>query len=417
MKRLLSLILLLICVGGLLAFEPPISLKQASNYVVIGAFTYQKNAIRFTEKAKKDQFDAHFEINKNRKLFYVYVLNTEDRQKAFEQAQSLRAESPFFDTWVYTGLLGEGSEESFGTDVNPETGKNIKQIIADDKTGSKSETAVADQANKTVTNQQTTENNTATITDSTPTSVNATPLSLSEDDKDGRVFFFKITKASNQKEVTGDVNVIDQDKQKTTASYTGNKDVFVRSVNSSGNVLLKCEVFGYRKLEHAINFKEPEASEGVTVENGKVTVPFDLVRLKKGDIAVMYNVFFFKDAAIMRPESRSEVTSLLEMMKENPKMKIKIHGHTNGGAAGKIIEVGDSKNFFSLSDTKEGYGSAKKLSEERAQLINDYLLSEGVEQTRMQIKAWGGKKPIYESDHSKAHNNVRVEIEILEDGN
>ena len=31
----------------------------------------------------------------------------------------------------------------------------------------------------------------------------------------------------------------------------------------------------------------------------------------------MYNVFFFKDAAVMRPESRYEITSLLEMLKEN----------------------------------------------------------------------------------------------------
>ncbi len=97
------------------------------------------------------------------------------------------------------------------------------------------------------------------------------------------------------------------------------------------------------------------------VEDNKITVPFELVRLKKGDFAIMYNVYFYKDAGVMRPESRYEVTSLLEMLQENPKYKIKIHGHTNGNAAGKIISMGDSESFFALKDTKEGFGSAKRI--------------------------------------------------------
>ncbi|HEY5825340.1 MAG TPA: OmpA family protein, partial [Cyclobacteriaceae bacterium] len=231
---------------------------------------------------------------------------------------------------------------------------------------------------------------------------------------DGRTFFFKLTKASNQKVVEGEVDIFDSEKQKKTASYTGNKDVFVRTtVNKSGDVLLKCEVFGYRKSELAINLNNLQTPAAVSIENDKVVVPFELVRLKKGDIAIMYNVFFYKDAAIMRPESRVEVTSLLDMMKENLKMKIRIHGHTNGSAAGKIIELGDSKNFFSLSGTKEGFGTAKKLSETRAQTISEFLASEGIDPSRMEIKAWGGKKPLLEKDHAQAHTNVRVEIELL----
>ena len=117
----------------------------------------------------------------------------------------------------------------------------------------------------------------------------------------------------------------------------------------------------------------------------------------------------------MRPESRYEVTSLLEMLQENPKYKIKIHGHTNGNAHGKIISMGDTKNFFALNDTKDGFGSAKKLSEERARVIQNYLISQGINAERMQIKAWGGKHPVYHKDSQQAHANVRVEIEILED--
>jgi outer membrane protein OmpA-like peptidoglycan-associated protein len=129
----------------------------------------------------------------------------------------------------------------------------------------------------------------------------------------------------------------------------------------------------------------------------------------------MYNVYFFKDASIMRPESRYEVNSLLDMLNENTKYKIKIHGHTNGNSAGKIISMSkESESFFALNDTKEGFGTAKELSEERAIIIRDYLINNGVSADRMQIKAWGGKKPIHDKMSPRAAENVRVEIEILE---
>jgi len=104
------------------------------------------------------------------------------------------------------------------------------------------------------------------------------------------------------------------------------------------------------------------------------------------------------------------------MLNENTKYKIRIHGHTNGNAAGKIISMSkDSKNFFSLNDTKDGFGSAKQLSEERAIIIRDYLVNNGVDSKRMDVKAWGGKRPIHDKLSNRAQENVRVEVEILED--
>src|SRR5258706_12765149 len=117
----------------------------------------------------------------------------------------------------------------------------------------------------------------------------------------------------------------------------------------------------------------------------------------------------------MRPESRYEVTSLLGMLNENPKYKIKLHGHTNGSAAGRVISMAkDSKNFFSLTDTKEGFGSAKQLSKARAEIIRDYLVSNGIDPKRIEIKAWGGKRPLQDKNSTRAQENVRVEVEILE---
>src|SRR5689334_13188011 len=154
-----------------------------------------------------------------------------------------------------------------------------------------------------------------------------------------------------------------------------------------------CQVTGFRQLSETVNFRNPvNEDSAVVIENNLIIVPFELVRLKKGDKSILYNVYFYKDAAIMRPESKYELDGLLAMMNENPKYRIMFHGHTNGNDSGKIIEIGDSKNYFSLADTKEGYGSAKQLSEERAIVIREYMISEGIAADRMEVKAWGGKK-------------------------
>ena len=59
-------------------------ITPSSNYVVIGAFSVPKNAIEFTEIAKKNNIEAQYSINPVRKLFYVYVMQTGDLPTAFE---------------------------------------------------------------------------------------------------------------------------------------------------------------------------------------------------------------------------------------------------------------------------------------------------------------------------------------------
>jgi outer membrane protein OmpA-like peptidoglycan-associated protein len=416
MKKKLSLILFILTI----AFNLKVSATNGqldaknSNYVVIGAFSIPKNAIEFTENAKKQNFKAEFSINPNRKLFYVYVLHTGDKKMAFDEANKLRAASPFNDTWVYTGLLGEDLELGKGSDINPSTGEKIIKIEALDTNNTQDITA----STTAVIPEKIAEEKEKVAASEDKLIPSAPIVSTVEEVEEGsKKFLFKIF-THNNKEIQGDVDLMDLDKTKPRkmASYRGNEPVNVKPANKSGNISLVCEVFGYRKIQTVTNFNEPQATEGITVEENKTIVPFELVRLKKGDFAVMYNVYFYKDAGIMRPESKYEVNSLLEMLKENPKYKIRIHGHTNGNAHGKVISMGDSKNFFAITaDVKEGFGSAKKLSEERALVIQNYLINQGVDPTRMQTKAWGGKKPVYEEDHNLAQANVRVEIEILED--
>lgn len=380
-------LLLALITGCGWAIDPP---AEATSYVVIGAFSKQENAIHFVESAKKGRLEAHFELNANRQLYYVFVLETADKARAIEEAKKLRIASPYNDTWVYTGRLGIQTRQLAGEDTHPVTELPTQPVVTDAPT---------------TTEEQSLDE----------TALAASAQNEHEGNLNGKAFYFKVFRSSNGKPLAGDVSMIDADKKRKSATYQSNKIVRIPEINESGNLALQCEVFGYRKIMHTINYQQPEATDGVMVEDGKITVPFELVRLRKGDYAVMYNVYFFKDAAIMRPESKYEVDALVEMMQENPNYKIRIHGHTNGKAAGKIISMGEKQNFFSLTGSKEGFGSAKKLSEERASTIRDFLVSQGVPESRLQVKAWGGKKPVYEKNHAQAHANVRVEIEIVEE--
>lgn len=411
----------------LFGVSQPLNLDN-SNYVVIGAFANQSNATQFVENAKRLNFKAEFAINPSRKLFYVYVLHTEDKSLAIVEAMKIRTETPFNDTWVFKGLLGENVGRHFGTDVNPANEQNISQVVVSDQ----SQTETIPENNQIIANTEkaiervnATENkfdnnnNTVASSQNVPQDFSRNTnennsTSVNETAAGAKAFIFKIASLSGN-ELTGDIDIIDSDRLTKAASYDGNKRVFIKPVNKTGKLKLICQVFGYRKVQKDLNYNLPDSTSGIKIENGDVVVSFDLTRLKKGDFAIMYNVYFYKDAAIMRPESRYEVTSLLEMMKENPKYKIRLHGHTNGNSAGKIIKMGDSKNFFSLSDTKDGFGSAKELSESRAEQIRDFLISEGIQTDRLLIKAWGGKKSIQEKNSAKANENVRVEVEILED--
>jgi outer membrane protein OmpA-like peptidoglycan-associated protein len=355
-----------------------------SFYVVIGAFANPRNAIDHTEKAKQRKYDAQYSLNPKRNLYYVYILNTNERTGAVELAVKLQAGTFYSDTWVYTGLLGD----------NP-------QVVKIEESEKKEILAKEQAEDESVLNEVKEEEDKPAIP------------------SDGsKPFMFKILSTSTNEEVIGDVDVFDADlvKGHKVASYRGNDAVNVKPVNKSGNLLVVCDIFGYRKLQIPVNFDSPQVGDGVSLNDGKIVLTFELVRLQKGDKVVMYNVNFYKDAAIMRPESRYELNALLDYLQEVPNAKIMIHGHTNGNGHGKIISMGNSTDFFSINgDVKNGSGSAVKLSEERAKVIQSYLVKQGIDIKRMKIKGWGGKQPIYDEDHTLATANVRVEVEVLED--
>ena len=116
--------------------------------------------------------------------------------------------------------------------------------------------------------------------------------------------------------------------------------------------------------------------------------------LKVGESIRLDNVYFDQSSYILRPESYPQLDKLVKTLKQNPRLKIEIAGHTDN--------VGDARlNQF--------------LSENRAKVISSYLVNKGIREQRLIWRGYGQTKPVAENDteENKAQNR-RVEFVVLE---
>ena len=120
-----------------------------------------------------------------------------------------------------------------------------------------------------------------------------------------------------------------------------------------------------------------------------------ITKVSVGSKIVLRNVFFDVDKAVLRPESEVELNKLYGILLHDPKMKIRIGGHTDN----------DASHEHNL-----------KLSDARAHAVRDFLFNKGINSDRVLWEGYGETKPAFPND-SPEHKqlNRRTEIEIVED--
>ncbi len=375
--------------------------QESPGYVVIGAFSMEKNAIKLIDYAKKKNISAKYKIHPTKDLYYVY----EEVDKPSVEFKRIKESFPeFYDVWVYRGELGrDGLVKSSESAIANNTGNETEVVSKMDQSA---HAGISDAVGLKDSSEQPIEEEVS--------------QNLVKKENTYHVYLNTIN-SKNMKEVKGRVNVIDPVRAKQLLVAKSHEITEVKDPKNGDNVIkLATDIFGFREVQQTIDLDNPvndTTRNYVHTIGDSIIVDFELQRFKKGDILVMYNVYFFKDAAIMRPESIYELNSLLDMLKENEKLVVKLHGHTNGNSHGKILHLDlEDKNFFSLNaNHKEDNGSAKKLSLYRAYTIQNWLIEQGISPERMDIKGWGGKQMIYDKHDTQAYKNVRVEVEIVEE--
>ncbi|HEY9005141.1 OmpA family protein [Ohtaekwangia sp.] len=387
-------------------------------YVVVGAYAPSREAVaqNYVNNLKLKGISADYGYNTGKNLYFVYLQYFTTLREALKSMSASRKQSEFKDAWVRVVPGDIGATTAAKTTVETKTTTTHTANSTQTTSGT---TAAATTNNTTATTATNTDTSTAQPADSievteNPPIVQHDPMTLGNTE-----VFLSLYNARNNRIVEGEVQVIDTERSRVITRVKGNEYLILPDPKSkSGQLTLICEAFGYRKVQQEINYPLPLADTVkpyIDLMGTTIVVNFDLVRYHKGDIVTLYNVYFYNDAAIMRPESAVELSGLLQLMEENPKYRIRLHGHTNGNYHGKVITMGPDKNFFSLDGSKQGLGSAKDLSYNRAEVIKEYLTSKGIAPSRIELKAWGGKRPIYDKRGPNAQKNVRVEVEMLEE--
>jgi outer membrane protein OmpA-like peptidoglycan-associated protein len=380
------------------AFSQHTKELPAGYYIVVGAYgkSQERLAGKYVDELKSKGISADYGLNSKKRFYFVYLKYYNDLRASLKDMNATRQTGTFSDAWVSV-VSGDIQLVEVSTEPNvlnrPATPQEVIQY--DQKPETTDETDIIE------------------VTDN-PEIVQYPVMTLGNTE-----VFLSLFNARNNRIVEGEVDVIDTDRAKLLAKVKGNEYLNLPNPKStSGQLTLICDVFGYRKIQQEINYPLPLADtvkDFIDLMGTTLVINFNLVRYHKGDLATLFNVYFHNDASVMMPESKYELNSLLQLLLENPKYKIRLHGHTNGNYHGKIISMGPDKNFFSLTGSIQTIGSAKDLSYSRAEIVKEYLVSNNIDPDRIELKAWGGRRPIYDKNSANAKKNVRVVVEILEE--
>ncbi len=113
-----------------------------------------------------------------------------------------------------------------------------------------------------------------------------------------------------------------------------------------------------------------------------------------GQEVILKNVFFDTDSYQLLPQSKTELDRLAHLLIENPRMCIEIAGHTDS-------QGGDSHNL--------------ELSLNRARAVYQYLITQGIDPSRLSYIGYGKSHPIDTNDTPEGRaNNRRTEFKVTQ---
>ena len=149
----------------------------------------------------------------------------------------------------------------------------------------------------------------------------------------------------------------------------------------------RAEASGYIPINENLDLTKL-ASGREEIERDLILVP-----IEQGQTLTINNVFFETGQTELLPASYPELERLAKLMAENPKMQIRLEGHTDN--------VGVPQSNMVLSNS-------------RVEAVKNFLVSKGVNESRIQSKGFGQTKPIAPNNTEEGRaKNRRVEFIIL----
>ena len=118
----------------------------------------------------------------------------------------------------------------------------------------------------------------------------------------------------------------------------------------------------------------------------------DLTALSRGAAVALPNLYFTQSTATLLPSSRPTLNALVRTLREQPTMHLEIAGHTDN--------VGEAALNL-------------RLSEQRARVVRQYLVQQGIDSVRLAARGYGGTRPVADNrDPQQRPRNRRVEVVV-----
>jgi outer membrane protein OmpA-like peptidoglycan-associated protein len=150
----------------------------------------------------------------------------------------------------------------------------------------------------------------------------------------------------------------------------------------------------------ALSFAAPADEEANALSNPDLCLSRIIV---EGTKEVLDNVYFEFNKATVLEESHASLDKLVRLMNDNPNAVVEIGGHT---------------------DDKGGDAYNQRLSEARAQAVVEYLVSQGIDRSRLMAKGYGKSQPIAPNKNANGSDNPagrdknrRTEFKVLKNDN
>lgn len=229
--------------------------------------------------------------------------------------------------------------------------------------------------------------------------------------KDDSKFTFRVVDFQTRKIVEKCTAKLTDVKLNQELTLAKNGDEYSVELSPVASYMLEIEAIGYAKSITRIDpntdrkqdislikTREPVVAKQATLSSSTVNPKEKLPnsteksfeKIEKGKAIVLNNVYFEQSSFIMQKESYTELDKIVSILKANPQTKIEIGGHTDN--------IGDQRLNLALS-------------ENRAKVILNYLVSKGIEEDRLLYKGYGGTKPVAPNDSEEnKKRNRRVEI-------
>lgn len=173
----------------------------------------------------------------------------------------------------------------------------------------------------------------------------------------------------------------------------------ITAQNQEHKVMVKVDKLGYKSYQE--NFIIKHDTNLILLLNP----------IAVGEKIVSHNIYFQPNTPVLKDKSKAELEKIKQFLKENNNITIEIQGHTNGNR-----RIKKDRRFAHLDGEWNFSGTAKELSQLRAEKVKNYLEENGINPNQMTAKGYGGDKMIVEhpKNMKEAMKNIRVEIVVIE---